>query len=47
MSKLFSPLTFKSVTVRNRIITSPMCMYMAEGEFASCCKLSCYDLLAF
>ncbi|MCV9927561.1 NADH:flavin oxidoreductase/NADH oxidase [Flavobacterium sp. LS1R49] len=35
MSKLFSPLTIKSVTFRNRIITSPMCMYMAEDGFAS------------
>lgn len=35
MSKLFSPLTVKSVTFRNRIVTSPMCMYMAEGGFAS------------
>lgn len=35
MSKLFTPLTVKSVTFRNRIITSPMCMYMAEDGFAS------------
>ncbi len=35
MSKLFSPLTLKSVTFKNRIITSPMCMYMAEDGFAS------------
>lgn len=35
MSKLFSPLTVKSVTFRNRIITSPMCMYMAQDGFAS------------
>lgn len=35
MSILFSPLTVKSVTFRNRIITSPMCMYMAEDGFAS------------
>ncbi|OXG03985.1 NADH:flavin oxidoreductase/NADH oxidase [Flavobacterium araucananum] len=35
MSKLFSPLTIKSVTFRNRIVTSPMCMYMAEDGFAS------------
>lgn len=35
MSKLFSPLTVKSVTFRNRIITSPMCIYMAEDGFAS------------
>lgn len=35
MSKLFSPLTIKSLTLRNRIITSPMCMYMAEDGFAN------------
>lgn len=35
MSKLFSPLAVKSVTFRNRIITSPMCMYMAEDGFTS------------
>lgn len=35
MSKLFSPLNVKSITFKNRIITSPMCMYMAEDGFAS------------
>ena len=35
MSKLFTPLTVKSVTFRNRIFTSPMCMYMAEDGFAN------------
>ncbi|WP_166333070.1 NADH:flavin oxidoreductase/NADH oxidase [Sphingobacterium chungjuense] len=35
MSKLFSPLTVKSVTLKNRIITSPMCMYMAQDGIAS------------
>ena len=35
MSKLFSPLTVRSVTFRNRIVTSPMCMYMAEDGFAN------------
>jgi len=35
MSKLFSELTVKSVRFRNRIITSPMCMYSAEDGFAS------------
>jgi len=34
MSKLFSPLTLRSVTFKNRILTSPMCMYMAEDGFA-------------
>jgi 2,4-dienoyl-CoA reductase-like NADH-dependent reductase (Old Yellow Enzyme family) len=35
MSKLFSVLTIKSVKFKNRIITSPMCMYMAEDGFAN------------
>jgi 2,4-dienoyl-CoA reductase-like NADH-dependent reductase (Old Yellow Enzyme family) len=29
MSKLFEPVTFRSVTARNRITVSPMCQYMA------------------
>ena len=35
MSKLFSPLTVKSISFRNRIITSPMCMYSAVDGFAT------------
>jgi len=35
MSILFSEQTIKSVKFKNRIITSPMCMYMAEDGFAS------------
>ena len=31
MAHLFDPLTLKSVTLRNRIGVSPMCMYSAEG----------------
>jgi 2,4-dienoyl-CoA reductase-like NADH-dependent reductase (Old Yellow Enzyme family) len=32
MSKLFEPITFRSVTARNRITVSPMCQYVAtEG----------------
>src|SRR3954467_2673524 len=32
MSKLFSPLTLREVTIRNRVFVSPMCMYSsAEG----------------
>src|SRR5690625_1687795 len=27
MSKLFSPITFQSITLKNRIVMSPMCMY--------------------
>jgi 2,4-dienoyl-CoA reductase-like NADH-dependent reductase (Old Yellow Enzyme family) len=34
MASLFSPLTIKSVTLRNRIGVSPMCMYSAEGGVA-------------
>lgn len=33
MTHLFTPLTIKSVTLRNRIVASPMCQYMAhDGE---------------
>lgn len=32
MAKLFSPITLKSVTIPNRIIMSPMCMYVAEDD---------------
>ena len=35
MSKLFSPLTIKSVNFKNRIIMSPMCMYSCEDGFAT------------
>ena len=37
MSHLFEPFTLKSVTLRNRIVASPMCMYSVTdgviGEF--------------
>jgi len=35
MSKLLSPLTIKSVTLRNRIVISPMCQYSAKDGFAN------------
>lgn len=35
MSKLFSPLTNKDITFRNRIAISPMCQYTAEDGFAN------------
>jgi 2,4-dienoyl-CoA reductase-like NADH-dependent reductase (Old Yellow Enzyme family) len=35
MSKLFSPLAIKDITLKNRIVTSPMCQYSATGGFAS------------
>ena len=30
MSKLFSPLTIKNITLRNRIVMSPMCQYSSK-----------------
>jgi len=35
MSKLFSPLTIKDITFRNRIAISPMCMYSAIDGYAN------------
>ena len=35
MSKLFSPLTIRNITLKNRIVTSPMCQYSATNGFAS------------
>jgi 2,4-dienoyl-CoA reductase-like NADH-dependent reductase (Old Yellow Enzyme family) len=35
MSLLFSPLTIKSITLRNRIVVSPMCQYSSNDGFAS------------
>jgi 2,4-dienoyl-CoA reductase-like NADH-dependent reductase (Old Yellow Enzyme family) len=32
MAHLFSPLTIRGVTLRNRIVMSPMCMYVAETD---------------
>lgn len=32
---LFAPLTQRSITLRNRIVVSPMCQYSAEDGFAS------------
>ncbi len=34
MSMLFSPLTIRGVTLRNRIVMSPMCQYSATDGFA-------------
>jgi 2,4-dienoyl-CoA reductase-like NADH-dependent reductase (Old Yellow Enzyme family) len=33
--KLFEPLTIRGVTVPNRIVVSPMCMYSADGGVAN------------
>lgn len=35
MSKLFSPLTIKSITFKNRLVVSPMCQYSAADGFAN------------
>lgn len=35
MSLLFSPLQIKTVTLKNRIVVSPMCQYSSEDGFAS------------
>lgn len=35
MAKLFSPYTMKSVTLRNRLVMSPMCQYSAQEGFAN------------
>src|SRR5579863_963890 len=32
---LFSPLTLRGVTLRNRIVVSPMCEYSSEDGFAT------------
>ncbi|RQW83423.1 MAG: hypothetical protein EHM79_16150, partial [Geobacter sp.] len=33
MSKLFSPLTLREITFRNRIFVSPMCQYSSREGF--------------
>src|SRR5688572_18166155 len=35
MSHLFEPLTLRGLTLRNRIIVSPMCQYSSEDGFAN------------
>lgn len=35
MAKLFEPITFKGVTLKNRIAVSPMCQYSSEDGFAN------------
>lgn len=35
MSKLFSPFTIKEITLKNRIVISPMCQYSATDGFAN------------
>lgn len=35
MSTLFSPLTIKNITLKNRIVMSPMCQYSATDGFTN------------
>jgi len=35
MSKLFSPLTIKNITLKNRIVMSPMCQYTSADGFTN------------
>ena len=35
MSALFSPLTLRSLILRNRVGVSPMCQYSSDNGFAS------------
>lgn len=42
MSKLFSPLTIKGITFRNRLAMAPMCQYSANNGFASDWHLAHY-----
>jgi 2,4-dienoyl-CoA reductase-like NADH-dependent reductase (Old Yellow Enzyme family) len=35
MSKLFTPLNIKNITLRNRIVMSPMCQYSSTNGFAN------------
>ncbi len=35
MSKLFEPLNIKSITLKNRLVVSPMCQYSSEDGFSS------------
>ena len=34
-AKLFSPLQIKSITLKNRIVISPMCQYSSQDGFAN------------
>ncbi len=35
MSKLFKPITFKNLTIKNRVMMAPMCMYSAKDGVVS------------
>lgn len=46
MTTLFSPFTLKSITLRNRIVASPMCQYQASEGFLSQWHVPHYTALA-
>jgi len=46
MSKLFSPLTIRGVTLPNRIVVSPMCQYTAEDGRATSWHVAHFGQLA-
>jgi 2,4-dienoyl-CoA reductase-like NADH-dependent reductase (Old Yellow Enzyme family) len=46
MSSLFSPFSLKSVTLRNRIVVSPMCQYMARDGYVNDWHQAHYTMLA-
>ncbi|MBK7132190.1 MAG: NADPH dehydrogenase NamA [Bacteroidales bacterium] len=46
MSKLFSPLTIKNITLKNRIVMSPMCQYSAADGLANDWHLTHYGTRA-
>jgi 2,4-dienoyl-CoA reductase-like NADH-dependent reductase (Old Yellow Enzyme family) len=35
MAQLFSPISFRNITLKNRIVVSPMCQYSSEDGFAN------------
>ncbi|NQU48274.1 MAG: oxidoreductase, partial [Planctomycetes bacterium] len=46
MSKLFTPLELRGVTLRNRIAMSPMCQYSSVDGFATDWHLAHYGARA-
>ncbi|HEJ9097505.1 TPA: NADH:flavin oxidoreductase/NADH oxidase [Serratia odorifera] len=46
MPKLFDCFTLKDITLRNRIVASPMCQYQAENGFVNDWHRSHYSMLA-
>jgi 2,4-dienoyl-CoA reductase-like NADH-dependent reductase (Old Yellow Enzyme family) len=47
MSRLFSPLTLRGITLPNRIVVSPMCMYSSSDGFANDWHLAHYGSRAY